>query len=159
MAQAKSYNFISVGVKKSQYDSNVQNSVVEPPIGIKTPVEIGGSDGIFVMHRNLADQLKDNLVNLILTNHNERVNFPDFGANLRPILHELSSTDGDEEAMRRIQRAVAKYMPFISLENFVTTPQDSENSPNAKIRMVITYSIPRASVLNQSIGITFNFSG
>jgi hypothetical protein len=50
-------------------------------------------------------------------------------------------------------------MPFISLENFVTTPQDSENSPNAKIRMVITYSIPRANVLNQSIGITFNFSG
>jgi len=159
MAQAKSYNFNSVGVKKSQYDSNVQNSVVEPPIGIKTPVEIGGGDGIFVMHRNLADQLKDNLVNLILTNHNERVNFPDFGANLKPILHELSSTDGDEEAMRRIQRAVAKYMPFISLENFVTTPQDSENSPNAKIRMVITYSIPRANVLNQSIGITFNFSG
>ena len=159
MAQAKSYNFSSVGVKKSQYDSNVQSAVIEPPIGIKTPVEIGSTDGIFVMHRNLANQLKDNLINLILTNHNERVNFPDFGANLKPILHELSSIDGDEEAMRRIQRAVAKYMPFVSLENFITTPQDSENSPNAKIRMVITYSIPRANVSNQSIGITFNFSG
>ena len=159
MAQAKSYNFSSVGVKKNQYDSNLQNAVVEPPIGIKTPVELGGSDGIFVMHRNLANQLKDNLINLILTNHNERINFPDFGANLKPILHELGASDGDEEAMRRIQRAVSKYMPFVSLENFITTPQDSETSPNAKIRMVITYSIPRANVSNQSIGITFNFSG
>ena len=160
MSQAKSYSFISVGTKKSTYDSNAKLAVTQPPIGIKTPVEMGNNDdGIFKMHRDLGDLLKDNLVNLILTNHNERLNFPDFGANIRPLIHELASEDGDQEAMSRIQTAVAKYLPIVVLENFVVTPEDSERSATARVKMVITYSIPRANLTNQSIGITFNFSG
>jgi phage baseplate assembly protein W len=111
------------------------------------------------MHRDLGDQIKDNLVNLILTNQYERLNFPDFGANIRPLIHELGSSDGDEEAMQRIGRAVKKYMPFVNLENFIVTPEDSERSATARIKMVITYSVPNANLVNQSIGITFNFSG
>lgn len=160
MAQARSYSFSSVGVKKTQFDEVNQAAVIEPPIGIKTPLELGDSaDGIFRMHRSLADQIKDNMINLILTNQYERVGFPDFGANLKPLLHELGSNNGDEEAMARIQRAVAKYMPFVILENFITTPLSSEDSSLAKIKMVITYSVPRANVTSQSISITFNFSG
>ena len=160
MAQAKSYSFSSVGTKKTQFDSTVAASVVEPPIGIKTPLELGNSaDGIFKMHRSLADQVKDNLINLIMTNQYERLGFPDFGANLRPLLSELGSNDGDEEAMSRIQRAVGKYMPFVTLENFVTTPLASDDASVTRIKMVITYSVPRANVTGQSIGITFNFFG
>lgn len=160
MAQAKSYNFNSVGLKKTTVDSNSRLNQTEPPIGIKTPVELGNDgDGIFKMHRNLGDQIKDNLINLILTNHNERIGFTDFGANIRPLLSELGSADGDEEAMRRIQTAVGKYMPFVSLENFIMTPTESEDASQAKIRMVITYSVPRANLTNQTVGITFNFIG
>ena len=160
MSQAKSYSFIGVGTKKSAYDSYQDTAVVAPPIGIKTPVELGsGADGIFKMHRDLGDQIKDNLVNLILTNQYERLNFPDFGANIRPLIHELGSSDGDEEAMQRIGRAVKKYMPFVNLENFIVTPEDSERTATARIKMVITYSVPNANLVNQSIGITFNFSG
>lgn len=160
MAQAKSYSFSSVGTKKSVYDAVTAATVVAPPIGIKTPLEMGdSSDGIFKMHRNLGDQIKDNLINLILTNHNERLNFPDYGANIRPLLHELSAENGDEEAMKRIQRAVSKFLPFVVLENFITTPQDAGASALARIKMVITYSVPRANLTNQSIGIVFNFSG
>jgi phage baseplate assembly protein W len=160
MAQAKSYSFSSVGTKKSTYDAITAATVVTPPVGIKTPLEMGDdSDGIFKMHRSLGDQIKDNFVNLILTNHNERLNFPDYGANIRPLLHELSAENGDEEAMKRIQRAVSKYLPFVILENFITTPQDAGTTALAKIKMVITYSVPRANLTNQSIGIVFNFSG
>lgn len=160
MALAKSYSFSSVGIKKTQFDETTQAAVIDPPIGIKTPIELGNSaDGIFKMHRSLADQIRDNLINLIMTNQYERINFPDFGANLKPLLHELGSNDGDEEAMARIQRAVAKYMPFVVLENFATTPVASEDASLAKMRMVITYSVPRANVTGQSVGITFNFSG
>lgn len=160
MALAKSYSFSSVGVKKNQFDEINRAAVVEPPIGIKTPIELGtNGDGIFKMHRSLADQIKDNLINLIMTNQYERLGFPDFGANIRPLLHELGSNDGDEEAMARIQRAVSKYMPFVVLENFATTPVESADSSLARIRMVITYSVPRANVTGQSIGLTFNFSG
>lgn len=160
MSQAKSYSFSSVGTKKSTYDSIVAKSVVDPPIGIKTPLEVGdNADGIFKMHRNLGDQIRDNLINLILTNHNERINFPDFGANIKPILHELAAADGDEEAMRRIQRAVSKYLPFVVLENFITTPENAGNTAQARIKMIVTYSVPRANLTNQSIGIVFSFSG
>jgi len=160
MASAKSYSFSSVGVKKNQFDEIRSAVVVAPPIGIKTPLELGsGADGIFKMHRSLADQIKDNLINLIMTNQYERVGFPDFGANIKPLIHELGSNDADEEAMARIQRAVAKYMPFVVLENFLTTPVESTDSSLATIKMVITYSVPRANVTGQSIGILFNFTG
>ena len=155
MAQAKSYSFLSAGTKKSAYDSLPATVNLDPPIGIKTPVELGeGADGIFKMHRNLGDQIKDNLINLILTNQYERLSFPDFGANIRPLVHELGSIDGDEEAMSRISRAVSKYMPFVTLENFVVTPEDSGLSATARIKMVITYSVPNVNITNQSIGIT-----
>lgn len=160
MAQAKSYNFNSVGVKKTTIDSNASLSRSTPPIGIKTPVELGDDDdGIFKMHRNLADQVRDNLINLILTNHNERIGFTDFGANIRPLLSELGSEDGDEEAMRRIQVAVGKYMPFVALENFIMTPEEAGLTSQARIKMVVTYSVPRANLRNQKVGITFNFIG
>lgn len=160
MAQSKSYSFNSVGQKKTTYDANQSIRVTEPPIGIKTPVEIGnGDDGIFKMNRKLSDQIKDNFINLILTNNNERLGFHDFGANIRPLLFELGTEGGDQEAMRRIQSAVAKYMPFVQLENFLTQPQTSESAATAKIRMVVTYSVPRANLTNQSIGITLNFGG
>lgn len=160
MSQAKSYSFNSVGRKKTEYDQAEKLKQKTPPIGIKTPIELGNSDdGIFKMHYQLKDQIRDNLSNLLLTNHNERINFPDFGANLSPLLHELGSEDGDNEAMRRIQAAVSKYLPYVVLENFIMTPETSEFTSLAKIKMTITYSVPQANVTNQSLSLTFNFTG
>lgn len=160
MALAKSYSFGSVGIKKNQFDEIAAAAAVEPPIGIKTPIELGSNgDGIFKMHRSLADQIKDNLINLIMTNQYERLGFPDFGANIRPLVHELGSNNGDEEAMARIQRAVTKYMPFVALENFSTSAVESTDASVARVKMIITYSVPRASITGQTIGIILNFSG
>ena len=160
VAQSKSYSFNSVGTKKDDFDRQQQAAVTSPPIGIKTPLELGSSeDGIFKMHRSLANQIKDNLSNLILTNYNERLGFPDFGANLRPLLFELSTEDGDQEAMRRISAAVGKYMPFVVLENFIMTPENAELTAQSRMKLVITYSVPRINLTDQSISITFNFAG
>lgn len=160
MAQARSYSFNSVGTKKSDFDERSKAVVTAPPIGIKTPLELGSTeDGIFRMHRSLGDQIRDNLANLILTNRNERLGFVDFGANLKPILHELASEDGDQEAMRRISAAVSKYMPFVILENFIATPQDAGLTALSKIKLAITYSVPRANLTQQTLSITFNFTG
>jgi len=160
VAQAKSYSFSGVGVKKSDYDQQAAAAVTKPPIGIKTPIELGNSsDGIFKMHYALADQIKDNLINLIMTNHNERLCFADFGANLQPLLHELATEDGDQEAMSRISTAVSRYMPFVTLENFITSIENAESTALSRVKMVITYSVPRASITNQTISFTFNYTG
>jgi phage baseplate assembly protein W len=161
MAEARSYSFKSVGedlAQKRQQASQIASA--PPPIGIKTPIELGDTgDGLLKMHRNLADQVRDNLRNLIMTNHGERLNFYDFGANLIPILSELASEDGDMEAMRRIQTAVSKYMPFVSLENFSSAPIPTENAGQARIKILVTYSVARANITSDVISVTLNFIG
>lgn len=161
MAEARSYSFKSVGddlAAKKQRESAI--AAVAPPIGIKTPIELGDEgDGLFKMHRNLADQVRDNLRNLIMTNHGERLNFYDFGANLIPLLSELASEDGDMEAMRRIQTAVSKYMPFVSLENFSATSIPTDVTGQARIRILMTYSVARANIVSDTLSVTLNFIG
>lgn len=160
MAEAKSYSFKSVGEKRTDYNARQQARITSPPIGIKTPIEIGSTDdGILKMHRSIADQIKDNLRNLILTNQNERLSFPDFGANLAPLAFELGSEDADEEAMRRIKVATEKYMPFISLEDFSLTNEISDTGATATVRIMITYSVPSANIVNQSLSLTMRFGG
>jgi len=160
MAEAKSYSFKSVGEKAKDFNARQISRVTSPPIGIKTPIEIGTSDdGLFKMHRSMADQIKDNFRNLILTNRNERLAFPDFGADLAPLAFELGSEDADEEAMRRIKTATEKYMPFISLEDFSLTNQISDTGATALIKMLITYSVPSANIINQKLSLTMRFGG
>jgi len=160
MAEAKSYSFKSVGEKTVDYNARARARITAPPIGIKTPIEIGSTDdGLLKMHRSLADQIKDNLRNLILTNRNERLAFPDFGANLAPLAFELGAEDADEEAMRRIKAATEKYMPFITLEDFSLTNEISDTSATALIKMLITYSVPSANIANQNLLLTMRFGG
>ena len=68
----KEYSFKSVGRSKREAESREERAL-RPPIGIKTPIQLSNTDGIFSMHRDLADQVSDNLKNLILTNHGERL--------------------------------------------------------------------------------------
>jgi phage baseplate assembly protein W len=160
MAEAKSYSFKSVGEKSTDYKARQLARVTSPPIGIKTPIEIGTTDdGLLKMHHSIADQIKDNLRNLILTNRNERLAFPDFGADLAPLAFELGTEDADEEAMRRIKSATEKYMPFIVLEDFSLVNEISDTGATALIKMLITYSVPKANIVNQSLSLKMRFGG
>lgn len=136
-----SYSFKSVGNKRL---TEPEESVVveEPPIGIKTPIRISKGRGLFDMHTDLAAQVSDNFRNLIQTNHGERLGFYDFGANLQPLLFELGAEDGDLEAMSRIQRATAKWMPFISLDGMQIFVDKNDLDAIAKIGIRVSYTIP-----------------
>ena len=138
---AKSYSFKSVGRKISQ----TRETVVEksdPPLGIKTPMEFGVTTGLFEMHTDPAKLVSDNLRNLIMTNHGERLGFYDFGANLRPIVFDLGHDAVDQEAIQRISVAVSKYMPFVSLANFRVFSDRLDNDKVAKVGIQITYTVP-----------------
>ena len=137
----KSYSFKGVGTTKRTSDTKVEKPL-KPPIGIRTPIMLSNSDGIFAMHRDIADQISDNLRNLILTNHGERLGFHDFGANIRPLVFDLGSDDADMVAIDRISKAVGKYLPFVSLEDFSVFIDRFDNEEVAKVGIVITYLIP-----------------
>lgn len=152
-------SFKNVGVREYGIISNntqVSRSVV--PIGIKTPITFGKKDdGLFTMNYTLQDQIQDNLRNLILTNHGERLAMYYYGANLKPLATEYSRiTNFDEEAMLRINTAVAKYMPFVELENFRSESLLEQNRHVANIKIYIQYSVPRANIPTRTLEVTIS---
>jgi phage baseplate assembly protein W len=143
MADAKKYDFNSVGETETSYRSRTKANDVSVPVGIKTPLEIGiGSDTLFKTHKNLEDTIADNFRNLILTNHGERMFRHDYGANLREIAFELGTEEGDYEAINRIRASVRKYLPFLNLQTFESFQVAQTYTDPAKVGIRITYNVP-----------------
>jgi phage baseplate assembly protein W len=151
-----SYSFKSSG--KTPEQRSVESLIVSnTPIGIKTPLEINSSNAssILVMHDRLENVVHDNLRNLLLTNWGERLGLYKFGANLNPLLTDfVSQEDFDSEAIERIRNAVTSWMPYISLENFLSVV-DRKNADQsiANISIIITYNVPDIEVFNKSLEI------
>ena len=159
----RSYNFNSVGQTVTEFQQvNRTNELPDSPIGIRTPITLGGiNGGLFIMHHNMASQIKDNFRNLLMTNHGERLGLCDFGANLRELTIELGSEAADNEAMSRISTAVNKYMPYVSLGNFETSDNAVEQTiPAMTIKSIkISYSIPLLEIIDQGIEILLYSAG
>lgn len=136
----KSYSFKSVGNKVEDYLEKEEE--IKLPIGIMTPLRLSNKYGIFDMHTDMGKQISDNLRNLLLTNHGERLGFFDFGANLGPLVFELGAESADEVAIKRIGESVKKYMPFVDLQDFQSFVDHFDNKEVAKIGVRVTYLIP-----------------
>ena len=129
------------------------------PLGIKTPVRIGSSglSNLFDMHFQPADQLHDNLKNLIKTNHGERLGRFDLGANLRSLTFDLARMeDFEESAINNIRITVEKFMPIIEVSdieiNTVDHEKDGPLPPGiAKILLTIVYNIPRLKIIGKKL--------
>ena len=147
----KTYSFKSVGQTSVEAQEQKDLTVRIQPIGIKTPVRYENSDGLFAMHTDVLANIKDNLRNLLLTNHGERVGMYDFGANLRPLVFDLGNADFDTIAIRQISTALSKYMPYIQPSTFEPFDERSEEKVLAKAGIRIKYSIPRLNVQDQVI--------
>lgn len=158
---ARIYDFKSVGVSEAEAEEQKQAWVDgEKPIGIKTPLELGdGIDGLLKMHKSLEDQVHDNFRNLILCNHGERLGAYDFGANLAELAHELGSEGIDNEAIRRIKTAVAKYAPFINPKTFESFVDNRDNEHVAKVGIRIVYDIPVLNVTDKALEIIIYVTG
>lgn len=147
------FSFKSSGT--TQADAVANALVVSPvPIGIRTPVALGDDD-LLVMTTDLTTQLTDNLRNLVLTNWGERLGFYDFGANLRPLMTELVALeDFDTQAISRIRSAVQRWMPYIDLQDFLSTTERSGNKNTAVIQLAISFNIPSLKVVGRKLQVT-----
>lgn len=124
------------------------------PIGIATPLSLGGT-GLLRMTTSLADQLNDNLRNLVQTNWGERLGSYFLGANLRPLMSELVSMDDfDTQAITRIKNAVARWMPWIDLDSFESVADRTQNGSLAAVLLTITYNIPSLNVRGKKLQVT-----
>jgi len=163
-------SFKSVGEQTG--DPDLFQDVKKVPYGIKTPLVLGtGQSGIFQMHYDPISQIEDNLRNLILTNHGERLGNHTYGANLRPLTLELSSLDDfDTNAMQRISNAVTNHMPFVELSSFSSEfggttggatagPKDGVAPGMTRIDMKLKYNVIQLRVIDKSILISIYCSG
>jgi phage baseplate assembly protein W len=161
--ERKVYDFKSVGESTQQEFAASAAILASPkPIGIKTPIELGvgtqGSD-LFRMHTSLLAQVADNLRNLIMTNHGERLGLYDYGANLLPLTFELGTEAVDTAAIKRIKKAAGKYMPYVNLRTFVPIIDKLDNQHIAKIGVRVVYTVPKVSSEEKAIEVMLYVGG
>ena len=152
-------SFKNIGTTTTQLRTLTSSTPVFP-VGIKTPMSLGGNGNPYQMHITVADQVQDNLRNMILTNYGERLGLYDYGGNLRSILAEYT-TDADVEAiaMQSIMRTVEKYMPFVSLDTFDMQNLPSTRNGIAKYQILVNYSVPKIGASNQRVKIILEVMG
>lgn len=145
------FNFKSSGKKASVVRRDIAEIAIIPTIyGILTPVRLADS-GLFVTSTSLTQQIDDNLKNLIMTNHGERLMLHNFGANLRPVLHEYSNADSfDNLISQRISDAVAKWMPYVVPQKYST---EILRGRNIIFRLTLVYDVPSLNVSDRRLTI------
>jgi phage baseplate assembly protein W len=89
------------------------------PLGIVLPISLG-SNGYFSSTNDPAEQIRSNLINLLLTRKGERVFLPEFGCDIPRTLFESNSDDSLAQAHAEIQTSVSTWMPFINIDEIVT---------------------------------------
>jgi phage baseplate assembly protein W len=118
-------------------------------VGIKLPFNAGG---VFYSVFSTKEQLKYNLINLLLTSRGERVLNPEFGTLLRDQLFNQITEVSLNDIETSIRESVQRYIPDIRIIKIDFTQTDEFNSNTLIIN--ISYQI---LISGQTDNITVNF--
>jgi len=110
------------------------------------PLQRSQEDGFYALTKTLASNIKQNLMNILLTGPGERVMLPNFGVGLRRVLFMQAHEALEAEITERIEDQVATYMPFVSITRikyfkFNTTVETSEREHQFDIQLF--YGVPQ----------------
>jgi phage baseplate assembly protein W len=86
------------------------------------------------------DQIKSNLINLLLTNKGERVFNPEFGSDLRSALFEGLNEDIDNEIRSLITTNAAIFVPEVTITNLDIIQDKDNNSLSVSVQYRINIS-------------------
>ena len=132
----------------------IDNYIRINPLDLNKNVAIGvafpfNADGVFSQTFTQKEQVKSNLINVLLTESGERVNLPDFGVGLKNLLFETTIDTANLEA--RIDNQVQIYIPEITLIS-----AETDFSPDEHILYIkITYRYNPSSEVD-AIQLNFN---
>jgi hypothetical protein len=99
-------------------------------IGVSIPFNAGS---VFNQTYATKDQIKSNLINLLLTYKGERILNPEFGADLPRLLFEPLNEELYLKIQNQIISSVSTYIPEITILNIGITPNTDSNSINIKL--------------------------
>ena len=91
-------------------------------IGVVFPLMNGGTFG---QSFTLKEQIKSNIINVLLTEKGERVNQPDLGAGLKTILFENNPSSAEIEEL--INNQLSIYVPEIEIDGVEVEFIESEH--------------------------------
>jgi len=107
-------------------------------IGISLP--FNGPAGPFNSTYSTKDQIKSNLINLLLTNKGERIMNPEFGCNLKSTLFEGINEDTFEVIRNLIETNVSVFVPQVTITDIMIEDTPDYNNNNT-ISILIKYLI------------------
>jgi phage baseplate assembly protein W len=112
-------------------------------VGISLPFN---GPRIFNSTYSTKDQVKHNLINVLLTNKGERILNPEFGSDLRKYLFEFITDKNMDGIKNLITNSVDAYIPEIVLKQIEVTPEADFNIVSIKIEYQMRLSGDRDSI-------------
>jgi phage baseplate assembly protein W len=99
-------------------------------IGVSLPFN---APGVFNKTYSTKEQIKSNLINLLLTDKGERIMNPEFGADLRRSLFDNITTTSIDLLRIKIIDAINIFIPEVELENVDVESNIDDNTLNVTI--------------------------
>ena len=99
-------------------------------IGISIPFS---KSSAFKSTYSTKEQVKYNLINLLLTNKGERVENPEFGCDIKKSIFDFINSDNINKINNNIRVGIQTFIPEINLENIIITPEPDQNYVNVKV--------------------------
>ena len=106
-------------------------------IGVSLPFD---GPGVFNSTYTTKDQIKSNLVNLLLTDIGERVMNPNFGCNLRKFLFEGITDDNSELLINSLTDSISVFVPQVTVRDITLDPIPDSNSINLTVNYILNIS-------------------
>jgi phage baseplate assembly protein W len=121
---------------------DLQKNIV---IGVSLPFN---AKGVFNKTYSTKDQIKSNLINLLLTDKGERIMNPEFGADLRRSLFDNITQSNIDLLQIKIIDAINIFIPEIELINIVVEPNIDYNTLTVTIdyRLIISNTPDQVTV-------------
>ena len=116
-------------------------------IGVDIPFN---SNSVFRQNFQTKDAIKNNLINLLLTDKGERIGNPNFGGNIRAFIFEQITNENLDFLQENIQLQIQNNINNILVEEVNILPQNDKN----RVIINIKYSIPNTNIEDE---INLNF--
>ncbi len=105
-------------------------------IGVRVPFN---KVGVFQFNYTTKDQIKSNLINLLLTSPGERYHQPSYGVGIRDILFDPNNETNQRISTlkSRIEQNTLIHLPQIKLMHLKVTPEDKTLNVNIEYRILL----------------------
>ena len=106
-------------------------------IGVALPFN---APGVFKSTYTTKDQIKSNLVNLLLTDVGERVMNPTFGCDLKRFIFEVITESNINNLKESLANSIAVFVPEVSVTDIIIVPNTDFNAIDLTINYILRIS-------------------